>query len=439
MCAEPVPAPGYLQALVAGVPGDDAAALLAPWLRKDAAEGLRNRVLNAMEAGSRALAAGYLEHAELLLAEAQRQIETIYADNPAAQAARSKFVPEATKDFKGDPYERAMVGYYLGLIDLSKGDFDNARAGFRFAQLQDTMSASEEYQDDMAVMAYLVGWTYWCEGRTSNAQEEFARAQAIRPQLKAPQKGQNLLLIAEFGNAPQKSSSGAYGELLSYKPGADSPVHQAAFALGPQQIAATEAEDVYFQASTRGGSVVETIRAGKASFRHDADAVSDTSAALAKGAVQGAALTAAAGKKQATKTMLGVAVGAGLVSAVSGKIADATQTAADTRAWSSLPAEIHLATATRVAGAAPVAGFFGVDGQPLYGQAMVAGGNAVCGIAYARHQSGAVSLAGGPAWKALPALASAPKPVQRASPTLPTISNEGEALLDMVRQTRDGK
>ena len=40
-------------------------------------------------------------------------------------------MPEADKDFKGDPYERAMVGYYLALADFSDADLDNARAALR--------------------------------------------------------------------------------------------------------------------------------------------------------------------------------------------------------------------------------------------------------------------------------------------------------------------
>ncbi|MEC8183119.1 MAG: hypothetical protein VX123_13805 [Pseudomonadota bacterium] len=49
---------------------------------------------------------------------------------PAAGLARSNFAREDVKDFKGEPFERAMVFYYLGLSYLALGDFENARASF---------------------------------------------------------------------------------------------------------------------------------------------------------------------------------------------------------------------------------------------------------------------------------------------------------------------
>jgi len=199
-------------------------AYLKPWIDKDKEWGQQHRVLLQMAAGRAALMRGDWAQAEGLFADAQREVETIYADNPKAQEARRLFVPESTKDFKGDPYERSMLGIYLGLIDLARGDFDNARAGFRFAQLQDTMSASEQYQDDMALAQYLVGWAYWCEGSRQSAAEEFERARKLRPQLKIPQPGDRLLLLAEVGSAPIKFRAGEYGELQRMRAGEATPL-----------------------------------------------------------------------------------------------------------------------------------------------------------------------------------------------------------------------
>ena len=55
--------------------------------------------------------------------EALDRIEAVYADNAKAEAARSKFTKENAKDFKGEPYERAMAYYYRGLAYLAEGDY----------------------------------------------------------------------------------------------------------------------------------------------------------------------------------------------------------------------------------------------------------------------------------------------------------------------------
>lgn len=441
-CAAQAQQPGHIEARLSSVEGGspELDASLDRWKRNDVQEQARNRVLNEMEAGTAAFLRGYFRHAEVLFSDAQQQIETIYADNPAAEAARSKFVPESNKEFKGDPYERAMVGYYLGLIDLARGEYDNARAGFRFAQLQDTMSASETYQDDMALMQYLVGWAYWCEGNPQQAKEEFRHAQATRPGLPLPAPGDNLLMIAELGNAPVKVTSGKYNELLGYREGAVAPEQQVAFSVDGKITTARLAEDLYFQASTRGGSAVESIRAGKASFREGAETIANAAAGIGKTALGASLLT----KGKTSRDMLKVGLVAGLANVVSDSVARSTETAADARAWTSLPATIHIATARLDSGHASVeAGFFAADGKVLQSRAMrkMAAPDGTCTLAYARPApASGVWASGGPAkWRTMPALAGVLATTQTpAAPEEVEISEEGQALLDMVRMMRTG-
>ena len=420
---------GRLQELIDAAGDAPPARLMAPWIEKDAREQARNRVLNEMEAGTLALLSGRLKSAEALFGDAQQQIETIYADNPAAAAARGKFVQEASKDFKGDPYERAMVGYYLGLIDLVKGEYDNARAGFRFAMLQDTMSAAETYQDDMALMEYLVGWTYWCEGNRLSAGEQFERARRIRPELAAPAPDHTLLLLAETGKAPRKVRDGQYGELLRFAPPAPSLERQVAFGFAGQQSVALLAEDLYFQASTRGGAAVDAIRAGKASFRQGAESIAGTGATV--GAVSLGAALLSEGKASRQLATLGAA--AGLAGMVAGSIARSTETEADDRAWMSLPGKIYLATGG--AASAVEAAFFGTDGRLLYAQpAPVRGKPGACTLAYTRAAGARSGLASKTAWQPMPAL---PSDGSVAPPAAADISAEGANMLDRVRAIRD--
>lgn len=418
---------------------------LRGWMERDREWGPRHRVLLQMTAGRIAFMRGDWDQAEALLADAQREVETIYADNPQAKAARSVFVPEASKDFKGDPYERAMLGVYLGLIDLSHGDFDNARAGFRFAQLQDTMSAAEEYQDDMALAQYLVGWSYWCEGRRGDAAEEFERARKLRPELALPQPGDNLLMLAELGAAPVKFRSGTYGELQRMRSGEPTPLQQVAFRVeqadgNSRLLSAALAEDLLFQASTRGGAAVDSIRTGKASFRRGADTVAQAGASVGTVAFGAAAVGAYSGRD--SRDLAGLGVVAGLVALTAKSVAGSAETLADVRYWPNLPEKIYLRTASLAGGAAQIeTGFYSFGGKPRQGVKgqLRRSPRGECALYVAHTQDAAARFERSPAerWPTLPALKPAPGLVNLEYLITPDIGEEGESLLDAVRQTRE--
>ncbi|MFP3441488.1 hypothetical protein R0K18_27540, partial [Pantoea sp. SIMBA_133] len=92
----------------------------------------------------KAYRAGYRQEAKNTLTQARLEIENVYADSDAARKARSIWYEEAEKDFKGEPYERAMVYLYLGLIYLEEGDYGNARASFLAGLLQDAFAEEEQ-------------------------------------------------------------------------------------------------------------------------------------------------------------------------------------------------------------------------------------------------------------------------------------------------------
>ena len=136
----------------------DKPAVLAPNVETLLAQGPRNAVLNHGRIGFLAFELGRPRLAQAQLENAAQAIETVYADNSAAELARSNFAREDVKDFKGEPFERAMVFYYLGLSYLALGDFENARASFKAGEYQDSLSRAEKYQADFALLNFLAGW-----------------------------------------------------------------------------------------------------------------------------------------------------------------------------------------------------------------------------------------------------------------------------------------
>jgi len=300
----------------------------------------RDRVLNQMHAGVVALELGEHRYAAPLFMAAHEQIETIYADDPVAKKARSKFVPDATKEFKGDAYERAMLGYYLGLSYMLNGDLENARASFRWGDFQDTMSASESYQSDMASLMYLRAWAAKCQGETTTAAEEFQSALRIRDTVQLPKDEDNVLMIAEIGSSPIKVGTGKFKEMLSFERGQASAATDITFTYANQKHSLSVAEDVYWQASTLGGRAVDKILAGKASFKQGAE----TTANVAAGVTQAGLLTAtsalAGGNLDLANSMGGIAA-AGLVINIGAKMfANRAKPAADIRYWNNLPDQV---------------------------------------------------------------------------------------------------
>jgi tetratricopeptide (TPR) repeat protein len=305
-------------------------------------EGDRNAVLNYTRIGVAAFETGEIETAGKAFDEALNRIEAIYADNEKAEAARSKFVKENAKDFKGEPYERAMAYYYRGLAYLAEGDYENARASFKGGMLQDSLAADEKFNADFASLAFLEGWSSHCMGRKDAAASAFAEAHKLRSELVAPSPNDNLLLIAESGTSPTKVSSGEFKEKMEPHRGTPGVV-RTAFTIGEKTVPAILAEDVWFQASTRGGRQVQAILDGKAEFKDGMN----TAAAIGVGGGLG---MMNAGSRYNDNNMAAAGAIVLLVGVMAHAAAAATTPEADLRYWDNLPDNLHFATLSIPAG-----------------------------------------------------------------------------------------
>lgn len=317
----------------------DKPAVLAPYVETLLAQGPRNAVLNHGRIGFLAFELGRPRLAQAQLENAAQAIETVYADNPAAELARSNFAREDVKDFKGEPFERAMVFYYLGLSYLALGDFENARASFKAGEYQDSLSRAEKYQADFALLNFLAGWAAHCAGRPAAAADSFAAAARYRPGLTAPAPGANRLTLFEAGGGPIKWAAGAHRQLLKVRAGLAPRLPAPAAPL-------VKAADLYHQASTRGGRAVDAVLAGKAVFKEGMLAVGGAMVDLGL-----AVAHTVKDKDDDTAALIGLGF---IVSGVAAAIAGAAaRPAADVRALDVLPHSIFLATDRTDGAAAP--------------------------------------------------------------------------------------
>jgi tetratricopeptide (TPR) repeat protein len=311
---------------------------LQPYFKALYIEGEHNAVLNFEYLGLAALENEEYETAAKAFDAAINRIETVYANNPSAQKAKSLFAEEKVKDFKGEPYERAMAYYYRGLLYTRAGDYQNARASFLSAEAQSMMSERESFQSTFGLMDYLAGWASHCAGEDSKADEFAQRAARLQPDpFRSLNARVDFVGLVDVGTGPRKVGTGRYherlsfesgGEPLSFRVGEVANARLSSFALGA---------DINWQAKSRGGRPVDAILNGKAVWK---GATEDTSEAL-KNAGFAATETGSYSGNQAMMEAgeIGFLVG------IAGNLLSHTMTpVADTRTWQSLPSGIALVT-----------------------------------------------------------------------------------------------
>ncbi|WP_282010106.1 tetratricopeptide repeat protein [Nitrospina watsonii] len=307
--------------------------------RKALMEGPRNQVLNDMRVGLAAMELGHYSLARDALDRALLNIETIYADDATARNARSLWYEEGKKDFKGEPYERAMAYYYRGLLYILEGDFENARASFKGGVLQDAFAEEEQNRCDFALLIFLQGWVSDKMGDRDLARMAYEEVKRLRPDFQLPDPGHNVLVIVETGTSPRKVSDGiGHGE-LKFRRGRGFVESRAHLKLNGSTYDAYPMEDIYWQATSRGGRQFDKILEGKVHFRQT-------------NAMVGSALTDIAAKTMIMAPLMEnsgsfqIAAGAlGLVGATQMALAANTKTQADTRYWNNLPDGVHVFTA----------------------------------------------------------------------------------------------
>ncbi|MGF2686797.1 hypothetical protein ACQUWM_09885 [Marinobacter sp. DUT-3] len=324
-------------------------------------EGRRNEVLNLMEIGLRAYRAGHIDEARRALDRARVSIESIYAGDDAARKARSVWYEEAEKDFKGEPYERSMVYLYLGLTFLDQGDYGNARASFIGGLLQDAFAEEEQNSADFAALIYLAGWAAMQMDSNKLAEEHFEELKAFRPDAPIPSEEHNALLIVETGHSPRKLGDGVGHYQLVYRRGKNFPDFGAQWQTNDGWETVYPMEDIYFQASTRGGRAIDRIVEGQVQYKETTRDVGTNLSAVSQNNLLAGASAAAGG-----------VIGAGfaaisLVSVAAQGMSASANVRADIRYWEALPDTLHIIPVTAEPGQQVTVRFLDKNGEPIPG------------------------------------------------------------------------
>lgn len=313
--------------------------ILAGCASPRAGRAARDEVLQKYRAAAAAMHRAQFDQAKPLLDDALLTLGGLTAGDPTARQARNTFRAEQSKNFRGEPYEKVMAYYYRGILYWMDGEPDNARACFKSAQLQDADAENGQYQADYSVLDYLDGFVTTKLGGEAPEALKLARSHArlgVPPDYD-PQA--NVLIFFEMGTGPRKYASGQHGEQLRIAAGG-SRANRVRLQLDGQISEARPLDDISWQASTRGGRVMDHVLRNKAVFKGATDTFGD--AALITG---GALAIGGSGRRGAADE-----VGVGLLAAavVSKLISGAVTPEADTRQWDNLPNLIGF-TALRAA------------------------------------------------------------------------------------------
>ncbi len=278
--------------------------------------------------------------------------------NAEAAKARRMFRNESDKPFVGEPYERVMANYYRGVLYWKDGEPDNARALFRTAQLIDSDAEDKTYAADYVLLDYLDGLISTKLGGDGVENLARARAAAQKQNLGRPpdyDAQANVLVFVEYGFGPKKYQGGEHGELLKFYT-EKSREGRAELEVGGRIVKLPPYEDLNFQATTRGGRVMDAVLGNKAVFKQTTDVVGDA-------ALMGAIVTAQHGTgKHRDEAALGLAA-----VAVLSKIASAaTKSNADIRTWDNLPQYLSFGSLRLPPGDhAATLRFYDTAGQPI--------------------------------------------------------------------------
>ncbi len=309
----------------------------------------RERVLFDYRAGATALRTGDYDVAKEKFDDAIARIGGIITNDASAAKARSLFSSESNKTFIGEPYERVMAYYYRGILYWRDGQPDNARACFRSGQVIDSDPEQKNYDADYVLLDYLDGLA--SAKLQADGSDAFARAQTRvgeKKPLPPYDPAANVLIFTEYGYGPRKYAAGEHGQMLRFRAD-DSPTHSARLVLEDGQTIPLPAyDDLSYQATTRGGRVMDHILGNKAVFKSTTDTAGDVALVGAMVAGSHAMDRQARGKDGGDSAI--AALGLGLIGVI-GKVASAaTQTQADTRQWDNLPQRLSFAAVKLPAG-----------------------------------------------------------------------------------------
>jgi tetratricopeptide (TPR) repeat protein len=307
-----------------------------------------NFVLNNCRYGSCALAAGDLEGAWEAFMAAYEVINSVNT-NDGGRTLGAAVVFEGVKVWKGEPFERAMAHYYLGLVCLKKHDYENARSAFQNSLFKLREYANkddpEHYQaaeTNFALGYFGLGFCYLRLHKSDLAEANFKLAIRTDPKLAAVvnevnKPGVNTLIFVDAGMGPRRAAKGWYNEESAFgpTPAERGPITPVVVLADGKPIGSTDAQHY----------MLDTLAMAQEQKWQDIDTLRKVKAAVGTGMMAGGAGMAAYGSQRGDQRMALAGLGVALAGA-----AVAASSQADLRCWEMLPRTVYVVPAALTPG-----------------------------------------------------------------------------------------
>lgn len=312
----------------------EAARLLAP-LAKDTNEDF---VLNNCRLGSATVAEFDLQASQAAFLRAYEVLNS-YGVNNGGRTLGAVMVSESLKVWRGEPFDRAMANFYLGLTYYMQADYANARGAFENAlfklrdydaapQDADGKAAADAYRDvdsNFVLGQYLLARCYQRLGNDDQATAMFAQVGKYRPgmaTLSDPgrNKRSNVLVVIDYGDGPRKATNGE-GSFVGFVP---TPRE-----AGGVPRPAVLVDGRYADTAGADAPLVDTLALAQDHRWQSIDTIHTVKSLLGTGLIGAGAITTLDARNRNTAY-----VGLGLLAA--GVLLKATSVA-DLRVWETLP------------------------------------------------------------------------------------------------------
>lgn len=329
-------------------------------LRSLTTENTVSRPLYQMELLSVLLMSGKNEEAHKLMLSIYRDIEMLF-DPQLEEKAVSMWHGEVNKVFKGDAYERSTFYAFMALSFIREGNWEDALRCVKNGLLADADSNRDEALDDYGMLFY-IGYIAALKMDDPDTADDYMKGllralgnrrevtDAEKERLRAyftaglENKKPNVILVLWTGTPPSVVCGGSYNEKRAIIRGSNPfDLVSVSVGSGKDHFAGGFLGDVEYQATSRGGRLMDNVLSDKATAKKAMEVSANILYIAAPVCIS---LAGQFSDPVVGLSLLGAGLGCYLVGGTVHLVGYMINPAADGRYWRNLPGQFSIVPLT---------------------------------------------------------------------------------------------